>query len=377
MQVSEDAVDGLNRPLVSTHLCAILHQAQVEHAAVGDHHQQQQQSPAEMPPQKRSRAQKNAADASESDAQQQQHASGEEVEMMEQDSNDDDSDDDSEDDLTFAAKGSDDEDDDDDSDEDMEDAAAPAGKDERSVNVEFVFSDPRESHFHSVKQFLLSYLPPTQPFNVSGLADAIVNQVATGTMVCVEGEDDVYGFITALSLKRYEAENSVQQVLQYVTKKCPVDDLPRFQSILSSKSVGLLVNERMVNLPYQLVPAIHSALHEDIEWAIENEETPELRRSFQFDYFLVLSSCSVEKSGASGSKNKGKKAKTQYEQTAKFYHNFEDEFLEQEADVAFAFDTPKSDRDVVDQSNKTTVVMLIQRAKHKAALANISAMINM
>lgn len=333
-----------------------------------------------MPPQKRGRSQKSkvesADDASAAAAAQQQHAGGDEVEMMDEDSSDD-SDSDSENDLTFAEKGSDDDDDDDDDeDEDMEDASSGAGKQDRSVNVEFVFSDPRESHFHSVKQFLLSYLPPSQPFDVSGLADAIVNQVATGTMVCVDGEDDVYGFITALSLARYASATSIQQILQYVTKKCPSSDLARFQSILNTKSVGLLVNERMVNLPYQLVPAIHSALHEDIEWAIANEETAELRKSFEFDYFLVLASCAVESSGSGSGKSKGKKTKTQYEQTVKLFHNFEDEFLEQEADVAFAFETPKSDRDAVDSSNKTTVVLLIERAKHKAALATISAMIN-
>lgn len=332
-----------------------------------------------MPPQKRGRAEKSKSEAASSgpDAavQQQQHVDGDEVEMMDEDSSSDESD--SDDDLTFAEKASDDdESDDDDDDEDMEDASSAKGEG-RNVNVEFVFSDPRESHFHSVKQFLITYLPPTQPFNVSGLADAIVNQVTTGTMVCVDGEDDVYGFITALSLSRYASESSVQQILQYVTKKCPADDLARFQAILKSKAVGLLINERMVNLPYQLVPAIHSALHEDIEWAIENEETEELRNSAKFDYFLVLSSCSVEKSGTANGKGKGKKAKTQYEQTAKFFHNFEDEFLEQEADVAFSFETPKGDRDTVDQTNKETVVMLIQRAKHKAALTNISAMINM
>uniref|UniRef100_K3X197 Protein BCP1 n=1 Tax=Globisporangium ultimum (strain ATCC 200006 / CBS 805.95 / DAOM BR144) TaxID=431595 RepID=K3X197_GLOUD len=334
-----------------------------------------------MPPQKRGRAQKSrAADdhSSGSDAPAEQRAGGAEVEMMEDDSSDDDSD--SDDDLTFAEKASDEDDDDeDDEDEDMEDAdTKTSAKEGRNVNVEFVFSDPRESHFHSVKQFLIAYLPPTQPFNVSGLADAIVNQVTTGTMVCVEGEDDVYGFITALSLKCHQTENYMQQILQYVTKKCPGDDLQRFQTILNSKSVGLLVNERMVNLPYQLVPAIHSALHEDIEWAIENEETAELRESFKFDYFLILSSCSMEKSGSAGGsgKGKGKKAKTQYEQTAKFFHNFEDEFLEQEAEVVFVFETPKSDRDAVDQTNKTTVVMLIERSKHKAALTSISSMIN-
>jgi protein BCP1 len=302
-----------------------------------------------------------------------------EVEMMDQDDSDD-SDDDSDDDLTFAAKAED-SDEEEDSDEDMEDvgeqaagAAADADANARSVNVEFVFSDPKETHFHSVKQFLLTYMPPTQPFDVSGLADAVVGQVSTGTMVCVEGEDDVYGFITALSLERYAQETSVQQIVQYVTKKCPPAELPRLQQILSTKSVGLVVNERMVNLPYQLVPAIHSALHEDIEWAIENEDTPELRASFQFDYFLLLASCAVEKSGSGGKGSK--KTKTAYEQTAKFFHNFEDEFLEQEAELSFSFDTPVGDRESVDKSNKSTVVMLIERAKHKAALAQIAAMIN-
>ncbi|OWZ18884.1 BCCIP family protein [Phytophthora megakarya] len=288
-----------------------------------------------------------------------------EVEMMDAES---DSSSDSEDDLTFAAAADADED----SDDDMDGGeAAAAGN---NVSVDFLFSDPREAHFHSVKQFLLAYLPPSQPFDVSGLANAIVGQVTAGTMVCVEGEDDVYGFITALNLKSFASETSIQQVLQYVTKKCPSADASKLQQILNTKNVGLVLNERMVNLPYQLVPALHSALHEDIEWAIENEETEELRNSFKMDYFLILATCTEEKSGSEA--KKGKKTKTTYEQTAKFFHNFEDEFLEQEAELTFSFDTPLTERERVDKSSKTTVVMLLEREKHKAALASISAMIN-
>ncbi|KAL4086642.1 hypothetical protein PRIC1_013704 [Phytophthora ramorum] len=294
-----------------------------------------------------------------------------EVEMMEDDS---DSESDSEDDLTFAAApaGADD---DEDSDDDMDggEAAAAAGG---NVSVDFLFSDPREAHFHSVKQFLLAYLPPSQPFDVSGLANAVVGQVTAGTMVCVEGEDDVYGFITAMNLKSFANETSVQQILQYVAKKCPSADQSKLQQILSIKNVGLVLNERMVNLPYQLVPALHSALHEDIEWAIENEDTEELRNSFKMDYFLILATCTEEKSGGASGAKKGKKTKTAYEQTAKFFHNFEDEFLEQEAELSFSFDTPLTERERVDKSSKTTVVMLLEREKHKAALASISAMIN-
>ncbi|ETL93924.1 hypothetical protein F442_08311 [Phytophthora nicotianae P10297] len=317
-----------------------------------------------MPPQKKRSRGSGKAPIDPKVAQTEDH----EVEMMEEDSDSSES----EDDLTFAPN--DGADDDDDSDDEMDggEAAAAAGG---NVSVDFLFSDPREAHFHSVKQFLLAYLPPTQPFDVSGLANAIVGQVTAGTMVCVEGEDDVYGFITALNLKGFANETSIQQILQYVTKKCPSAELPKLQQILNTKNVGLVLNERMVNLPYQLVPALHSALHEDIEWAIQNEDTEELRNSFKMDYFLILATCTEEKSGSSGSKQ-GKKSKTAYEQTAKFFHNFEDEFLEQEAELSFSFDTPLTERERVDKSSKTTVVMLLEREKHKAALASISAMIN-
>ncbi|TMW56930.1 hypothetical protein Poli38472_002855 [Pythium oligandrum] len=329
-----------------------------------------------MPPQKRGRQDKAAATPAEErdDAEMAEH------EMDAGSSSD--SDDSDDDELTFAENMDDDDDDDEDEDDEDGDDAMDGGEadakqgQDRHVNVEFVFSDPREAHFHSVKQFLLSYLPSSQPFDVSGLANLIVSQVTTGTMVCVEGEEDVYGFITALGLQRYQNETSIQQVVNYATKRCPADLAGRFKQILQTKNVGLVVNERMVNLPYQLVPPVHSALHEDIEWAISNEATPELRKSFEFDYFLLISSCTMEKAGSTGGKGKGKKVKTDYSQTAKFFANFEDEFLEQDAEVTFTFETPRGEREQ-DQPNKHTVVMLIERSRHKAALGTIAAMINM
>lgn len=335
-----------------------------------------------MPPQKRGRnsdkpraAAVDHADAEMADG----HSSASGGNAAPVDSDDDSDSDDDDDELTFHENANEDDDDDDEEDEDDEmDGSGDAGADGRNINVEFVFSDPREEHFHSVKQFLLSYLPSSQPFNVSGLANVVVNQVASGTMVCVEGESDVYGFITALSLPRYKDEGSIQQVLHYITKRCPPADAARLQEILQTKTVGLVINERMVNLPYQLVPPLHSALHEDIEWAIENEGTPELRASFKFDYFLILSSCTMDKASTGAAPSgKGKKAKTDYAQTAKFFANFEDEFLEPEAELVCLFETPRGERERAENYNKHSVVMLIERARHKAALANIAAMINM
>jgi protein BCP1 len=329
-----------------------------------------------MPPQKRSRA-RATRDHDEGDADMQDAPSHERPSAS---SDDSDSDDDDDDELTFQEKaGGSDSDNDDDDDDAMDGDGASAAND-RLVTVDFVFSDPREDHFHSVKQFLLAYLPSSQPFNVSGLASLIVGQVAAGTMVCAEGESDVYGFLTALGLQRYKDDVSLQQVLQYITKRVPSQDAARFQQILATKNVALVVNERMVNTPYQLVPPLHSALHEDLEWAIANEATEELRAGFQFDYFLILASCSVEKAEPASKKAKGKKAKTAPVAGAKFYANFEDEFLEAEAEIAFTFETPRGDRERErerpGESQKLSVVLLIERARHKAALASIAAMIN-
>ncbi|KAI9919034.1 hypothetical protein PsorP6_011613 [Peronosclerospora sorghi] len=158
--------------------------------------------------------------------------------------------------------------------------------------------------------------------------------VTAGTMVCVEGQDDV-GFVTALNLKFLEKETSIQQVVRFVTKKFPNVELLKLQQILNTRNVGFVLNKLMVNLPYQLVSVLHSALHEAIEWAAKNEHMQELRSSLQMDYFLILATCTEMKSKGGGS-NRSKKMKTTYKQITNFFQNFQDEFLEQEAEVTFA-----------------------------------------
>ncbi|KAI9922970.1 hypothetical protein PsorP6_002315 [Peronosclerospora sorghi] len=51
----------------------------------------------------------------------------------------------------------------------------------------------------------------------------------------------------------------------------------------------------MINLPYQLVLALYSALHEAIEWAAKDEDTQELRSSLHMEYSLILATCTEKK----------------------------------------------------------------------------------
>jgi len=93
-----------------------------------------------------------------------------------------------------------------DEDEDDEDD----GDGDNTVNVEFNFLDPREIHFKSVRRLLEHFLPgEEESFNVSGMADAIVAQVAVGSMVTVNDDPlDVYAFATVLPVALYKVIGS-------------------------------------------------------------------------------------------------------------------------------------------------------------------------
>ena len=49
-------------------------------------------------------------------------------------------------------------------------------------------------------------------------------------------------------------------------KYCPKGKLEELLKILSSKNVGLLMAERVINLPVEIVPALHTELPDDLEF---------------------------------------------------------------------------------------------------------------
>ncbi|CAM9956733.1 unnamed protein product, partial [Heterosigma akashiwo] len=156
--------------------------------------------------------------------------------------------------------------DDSDEDEDVPDTAKEKG----IVNVSFDFCDPNEKHFHSVRKFLETFTP-SKGLNISDLADIIVAQASVGTLVCSEDED-VFAFITVLNLQFRKARSlSIKQITDTLASKCPQASKTEFEEILDSNKTGLVISRRMINLPLQLIPPLHSSLQDDIDWAKENE----------------------------------------------------------------------------------------------------------
>lgn len=240
---------------------------------------------------------------------------------------------------------------------------------EESVQVDFDFCDPKDEHYSSVKRFVSNFIP-LEHFQASEFADIITSQIPVGTMIGVEGESDVYGFITALNLSRYGKFQCIAQIKEYLLSKCPESSRLEFGKVLESDKTALVINERMVNLPYQLVPVLHDALHEDIKWAVENEQTQELKDNYNCTTFITVSktSCTVKTNGKS-------KKTAKVDTSGTMYFNFEDEFVQQHASLSFSFPKPAESVDEATNVQKDLVVMVISREEHQAVLSQFSNLV--
>lgn len=67
---------------------------------------------------------------------------------------------------------------------------------------------------------------------------------------------------------------AIKQLRQYVLQRCPQDgSKQKLESLFNNEreAFGLLLNERMVNMPPEVAPHLLMNFLEDLKWAVENE----------------------------------------------------------------------------------------------------------
>lgn len=200
------------------------------------------------------------------------------------------------DDLDLAKVGEDDSDEDDDEsdDEDAEDDA-----DANVVNVEFNFKDASDIDYKSINRLLAHYLPgEEETFDVGAFTDAIIAQRVLGTMVHVNDDLDVYAFATVLPIAKHKDAPWMKDIINYIIRKGKDEAVKgKLRAMVdspNSSGLGLLVNERVLNMPPELAPALLDNLLKDIEWAKEKAIESE-RQLYDFKHFLFVSPCWLEK----------------------------------------------------------------------------------
>ena len=142
------------------------------------------------------------------------------------------------------------------------------------LNVDFGFFDPKPSDFHGMRTLLAgsgALVPEGSPWDVGGLADALAEQAAVGSLAKVVGEgegaagepadDEVLGFVSAINLHAHRAARFAQELRASYLKRCAdADARARLGQLLDGGRAALVVSERMLNLPAALVPSLFDSL---------------------------------------------------------------------------------------------------------------------
>ena len=100
---------------------------------------------------------------------------------------------------------------------------------------------------------------------------------------------------------------------------------------MEGKNVGLLLNERLINMPPQIVPDLHAQLPEDLEFTKEQDDIDD-EAEFDYDYLLVLTKFTVPNEIIDGIKT-GKQAAAEH----RLYYRWEDQVFEPQSVLSFNF----------------------------------------
>jgi len=243
---------------------------------------------------------------------------------------------------------------------------AEQNSDEEEIDVDFEWFDPAEIDFHGLKLLLRQLLDVDNDlFDLSALADLIISQPTLGSTVKVsqdadEDDDDEdmdrnpnapkadvemtdtkdtdpFAFLTVLNLHAHVSNPVIQTLTRYLsTKAAKIPGLASLPSLLTSGAsaqVGLILTERLINMPTQIIPPMYTMLLEEIGWALED------KKPYAFTHYLILSKVYTEITSALDSAEpepatkKSKKGKGNAGAGAgeTFYFHPEDEIFQQSA----------------------------------------------
>lgn len=199
------------------------------------------------------------------------------------------------------------------------------------IDVEFEwFNMKPDIDFHGIKNLTRQLLDvDSQLFEMSALADLVLSQPTIGSTVKVDGEDtDPYAFLTVLNLYEHREKEVIKDLVAYLIEKSKANSaLSRVSELLKQSSpsvqIGLILTERLINVPSEISPPMYSCLLDEIESAVADNEP------YNFSHYLIISKTYTEvesmldqEDAPKQKKNKGGKSSQVY------YFHPEDEVIE-------------------------------------------------
>jgi protein BCP1 len=208
------------------------------------------------------------------------------------------------------------------------------------------------------------------------LSNLIVEQNTIGSTCKVDDKaNDAYAFLTVLNAQEHRAKKPVAQLIEYLTDRAKTNDslagvVPEL--LASGKHVGLVLADRLLNMPAEVIPPMWSCMIDEIEAAVEDNEP------YEFTHYLVVSRTYNEvASSLDQSERKQKKAREEAE--LQYFHP-EDEEMRKHALVSGQYAFSKEGESVADSKRafqemgvkSSGFMMLIEASKFQKAVQSIA-----
>lgn len=189
----------------------------------------------------------------------------------------------------------------------------------------------------------------------SGATDAGAPPGGNGSVIALEGQDDVFGFMTVIDINKYRNRNCMQAILRYVTAKAILTDRAQWSAVLMDPSikVGLVVSERLSNVPDPLGPPLVLQTLKELATS-----------GIVFDYLLLVTTVFREgvddtiAAGGDVGAPAPKRAKTASSIAPLQYYKPEDELFHKAATLKSSFRLVRNS-----QSNRWTLQSFAQLSK--------------
>ena len=237
--------------------------------------------------------------------------------------------------------------------------------DDEIENVEFNFSNILENDYHSLN----SLLQPNFQFekiNVGNLSDFLISQHEdVGTTI--RAGDLVFGVFSYVSLthnlQKKEHSPFFDDFLNFLKLKLNSADEKNKSKIMEilqkNFNLGLIISERVVNLPEETVPPALGLATKEINECREVEENSYDKR-FDFDYLILISKF-VKITEETRKDNKKMKKDEYIKESNEAYYKFEMPLLLGKAEASIEYKIPYKEKnmDILENSKQPQFVKII------------------
>lgn len=239
------------------------------------------------------------------------------------------------------------------------------GKEDEIINVDFLFSEIRDTYFFGIKGFLEGLLNFDE-FNSSELADIVLEEKDfLGTVIKCELEEetgnqlpDLYALTTLIPFDFFPNSQSLKQILGFIKKNVNMSEMKdENRNIVNSllniyntnsntnTKFGLFINERASNLPYELIPNLLQLLLEDIRnYKEANDNYPK----YDFSHIIYITKFVKEV--------EDKKQKKTGVDSNHLYYKYDDDYFIKAADYSCSFKVPFVEKNLDNIENKNEPV---------------------